>query len=224
MKRRVCFTLLEVLVVMTLVLAFGGVVAINVHKAVIEQRYRTEVELVIDTLRLAQDLMLIAGVDIHFIMKEASSDQGIECRLEVDGAVPKKWEGMIARSHRLLTAIRTANFKDQRFPFTEGMLDLRFQSQGTMMSRGILRLSPYYSEKIKGPLVRAICLPGYPHPIISKPETDKPMPCGEESKEFDLLLTQQTQREILEDSEKSKENEKENEKDKEKEQAPRSAP
>ena len=197
---------------MSLLLIVGGAVGINVRKAIIEQKYRTEVELVVDTLRLAQDLMLIAGVDLHFFMKKAPDDQGIECWLEAAGNVPKKWEAMIARSRRILTAIRTAGFKElNSFPIIEGMLDLRFQSQGSLMSRGVLRLSFYQSESIQGPLIRAVCLPGYPHPIISVPETGNAVSCGEENKEFDSRLTQLTVKEILEDVviEKPKNEEKE---------------
>jgi type II secretory pathway pseudopilin PulG len=198
-KKKADFTLIEILIVMTLLLVVGGVVTVNIRKAIVEQKYRTEVELVVDTLRLAQDLMLIAGLDLHLFMKQASNDQGIECWLEADGEIPKKWERMIAQSHRLLTAIRTASFKEQRsFPITEGMLDLRFQSLGSMMSRGILKLSFYQNESMQGPLIRTICLSGYPHPIVSKLETDSSIPCRE-NKEFDLRLTQQTEREILED-------------------------
>ena len=110
------FTLVEILIVMTLLLVVGGAVTINVRKAVIEQQYKTEVELVVDTLRLAQDLMLIVGADMHLKMKPAEGDKGLEYWLEADGGIPENWKPTMKRAHRILTAVRTASFKDQR-PF-----------------------------------------------------------------------------------------------------------
>lgn len=197
--KKAYFTLIEILVVMSLILLIGGVIAINVRNAVFEQRFRTEVELIVDTIRLAQDIMLIVGADIHFYMKQKSADKGIEYWIESVGGLPKEWDPIVARNHRVLTAVHSANFSDERFPRTEGILDIRFESEGTMMSLGVLRLSPYPKETTEGPLKVAICLPGYPHPIISQWEGKTPITCSPPNAEFDMRLTNQTVSEIIED-------------------------
>ena len=79
------------------------------------------------------------------------------------------------------------------------------------MSRGVLRLSPYASDATPGPLVQAICLPGYPHPIISQSDAKAAVACGAEDKDFDTSLTDETVKEILEDVVEEEEHKPENE-------------
>ena len=68
--RRVPFTLLEILLVLSLIALIAGLVGISVHKMYISQRFRNEVSLVVDQLRLAQDMMLILDTDVHVIFSE----------------------------------------------------------------------------------------------------------------------------------------------------------
>lgn len=200
--RRLHITLVEMLIVITILALVSGVVGINIARALKSQRFRTEVDLMVDTLRLAQDLMLIMGTDVHVRVKASDDNTGIEYWLDVEGGVPKQWEATVQRSRRLLKEVHGVFFKElQEFPIIEGQLDIRFHSGGSMMSRGVLRLSTHEEEDAAGATVRAICLRGHPHPIISEVEDpDNPITC-EDKDETQLRdrLTFYTTQEILED-------------------------
>lgn len=180
-------TLIELVITIALLLMFIGVVAINVTKALGEQKFRSEVDLVVDTLRMAQNLMLITPADVH--VKVTEQDKGLNIRLQVDGNVSENWEKILNRTSHILTAIHSFQFGElQNFPQETGVLDIRFLSSGSLMSRGIIRLSNHLHE-------RDICLPGYPRPIFSV-EKDTDPDCGEADKSYDERLTIVTLEEI----------------------------
>jgi hypothetical protein len=203
--RRLHLTLVEILIAIMILALVGGIIGINVTKALKEQRFRTEVDLMVDTLRLAQNLMLILGADVHVRIRTASDKSGIEYALDVEGGVPKNWEPIIKRSQRLLKEVHGVSFRElQPFPIVEGQLDIRFQSGGSTMSKGVFRLSSHENENAPGALTVAICLKGYPHPIIGMPE-GKTIECESGSDiEFNNRLTFFTTQEILEDNELAK--------------------
>lgn len=200
--RRLHVTLLEILIVISILTLVSGVIGVNVRRAFIEQRFRTEVDLMVDTLRLAQDLMLILDTNTRVFVKEAPGGKGIEYWLEVEEEIPQQWNSIIKHSRRLLKGTRFINFAEEGpFPPSEGELEMRFLSGGSLMSRGALRMSSH--EKFDSPeaFTRVICLEGYPHPIFSIPEYDKRIECGDkESAEFNNQLTYYTTQEIFEDA------------------------
>lgn len=200
--RRLHITLVEILIVITILSLVAGVIGININRALMTQRFRTEVDLMVDTLRLSQDLMLILDTDVHLKVKAREDKKAIEYWLEVEGGVPKVWEPVIGRSRRTLDVTHMVNFVEQQpFPIPEGdQLDIRFQSGGSMMSKGVFRMSTHEEPYVLGSLTRAICLRGYPHPIVSVPETEKSEECEEEEDtDFHNRLTFYTTQEILED-------------------------
>lgn len=195
-------TLLEILIAITIITLVGGVVGIGITRALKEQRFRTEVALVVDTLRLAQNMMLILGTDVHFRVKTAEGGKGIEYHLDVEGGGPEKWRRIIRKTQRIMKETHGISFRDlQPFPITPGQLDIRFQSNGAMMSKGVLRLSTHEDEKNPGALTMAICLRGYPHPLEAVIEKDVLIECEtEEDTNYLSRLTLATLQEILDDT------------------------
>lgn len=198
MKVRRCYiTLMELMIVITILIMLTGVVGINIRRALQQQRFRTEVDLMVDTLRLAQDLMLILGADVSLRMW-GERQKGIQYRLDVEGDIPEAWEPVIKRSHRRLREIHFVDFADGES--VEGRIDIRFFSGGSVMSRGVLRLSTHENPKDPGALKRVVFLRGYPHPIVSIPEGEELLELeDEEDDEFINRLTTYTTQEILED-------------------------
>lgn len=201
--RRLPITLIEILIAIMIISLVGGIVGISITRALKEQRFRTEADLVIDTLRLAQNIMLILGTDVHFRVKTADNKMGIEYYLDVEGGGPEKWRRIIQRSHRLLKETHGVSFKDlQPFPVIPGQLDIRFQSNGAMMSKGVLHLSTHENEKDPGAMTMAICLKGYPHSISGTLVKGDDIQCDiHEDDDFNHRLTLSSIQEIKEDDE-----------------------
>jgi len=163
-KTRRFVTLIEMLLVLVILSLVAGVIGINIAKAVVEQRFRSEVYLVADQIRLAQDLMLIADVDVNllFVVKE----KGIEYYLTTSKDLPGNWKQEIDRSHKYLTTIKAVEFDDQlKLPKISGSIDIKFYSKGGVMSSGALRLATAASGIDKDILEKFIILPGYPTPV-----------------------------------------------------------
>lgn len=205
-KRRF-LTLIELILVITVIIIVTGVIGINIRRAMISQRFRSEVELLVDTMRLAQDLMLVLGKDTHIKIGAAPGGEGITYRLEIEGGAPKEWDSIMSRSLRTLTSTHYVTFdKQDNFPSSPGEIDLRFQSQGSMMSKGELRLSTHENPFIPEAQRRSICLKGYPHALKSMDVYNIPssgnewVPCKiEEEQEYFSRLTLYTQEEVLAD-------------------------
>lgn len=187
--RRNAFTLLELIIVILIMSLTAGLVGVNVTKAVREQRFKSEVGRVVDKLRLAQDLMLIAdvGVDVMF----TKENDGVNCWLEVDGPLTKQWKGEIERPSALLRAVHWVEFQETvpRQGAPEGKLQLQFLSRGSVMSRGLLRLSTSRSDDEYGALTRYVCLPGYPKTIVSTAKGECPI---DRIEDIDRALTEWT--------------------------------
>lgn len=160
------FTLMETLFVLFLLGLFLGLVGINVNKAVHEQHFRSEVSMVLDTLRVAQYLMLISDNDVH--VKFQKKDTSISIEIQTTCPLPKEWEKLLSTTKQLNT-IHVATFTDHLRNDTpeSGHIDIRFLSSGYVMSQGILRLGTAKSEINYAGLENFICLPGYPTTLVS---------------------------------------------------------
>ncbi len=197
----------------TIVVFVTGAIGFNIRRAVLAQRFRSEVDLLVDTMRLAQDLMLILRKDTHLRIRALPNGQGIEYLLAVEGGVPKEWDSVVIRSKRQLESTHYADFlKLDSLPTRPGEIDLHFQSQGSMMSHGELRLATHEDPFTFQAERRSICLKGYPHPLESVPVLRIPRPgeewvaCkNEEDQDFYERLTLYTQEEILADAPPNKE-------------------
>jgi type II secretory pathway pseudopilin PulG len=171
---RRCVTLLEILIVIAILALVGGLVSIGINRAISEQRFRTEVGLVVDQLRLAQDLMLILGTDVRVIFAAEKGDknaEGIRFWLELETKLSPELERELLRKHSPLKSIKGVFFKDDTEP---GKINVRFQSRGAVMSSGLMRLATTdMNPPPESALKSYICLSGYPRHIFSEDDPEK---------------------------------------------------
>lgn len=197
--KRLYFTLLELMIVLAIVALISGIVGINVSKAVREQHFRAEVDLVVNQLRLAQEMMLLFNADV--VMNIArNSDSSFSYQLQFPNGLPKNWGNIIKGEHQPLTYISAITF-DTHTQFSGGNndLDIKFGDKGIKMSRGVLRLATT-SSMFNGTLERFICLPGYPFNIVSVSNQSAVEACMTRDDQFDRQLTQRTIEEVNEKS------------------------
>lgn len=200
--RRHYLTLLELMIVIGLLSLMAGLIAINIGNATVDQRFRSEVSRVVDEIRLAQDLMLVLGTDVHLVFSD-EGDPGVKYWLELETTLPSAWQKEIQRPKKNLKTIRGIFINDTTQVATapepaKGKIDLKFLSNGSVVSNGILRLSTSGQEDPpKGSLNSYICLPGYPHPIFSSNQKDADPACNQKEDEmYDRKLTQDTMEKI----------------------------
>ena len=167
--RRNHVTLIEMLIVMSIIALISGIVMVSLDKALVEQRFRNEVGKIINDLRLAQDLMMILGMDVHVKFSEQPENRGIEYKLETETKINKSLQHLMLDKPRELSTIRGVFFDDEdNDQTTEGTLDIKFLSRGAVMSRGVMRLSISSVEiPVNGVLDTYIELSGQPQPIFS---------------------------------------------------------
>lgn len=194
--KRLYFTLFELLIVIAILLVIAGVMTISIQKALVDQRFRSEVGVVVDDLRLAQQCMLIfPAADITMVVKEKSDGKGITYRLESDTTLPQPIGKVLINRDKDLKVIHGFFFDDEHATTTtEGRIDIRFLSNGFVMSKGIITLSTSDQEVPEGAALQAyIVLPGFPYPIRSvdgQEEADKIYDAIEDS-DFDLMWTKE---------------------------------
>lgn len=167
--RRLPVTLLELLVVIAVLALTSGIAMIGISKSLRDQRFRTEVSMVADELRLAQDLMLVLGTDVHVKFAVHASGVGIDYWLELETGLPKSIKHELVQKHHHLQTVRGVFFMDELVEvFTQGQLDVKFLSKGIVMSKGIMRLSTSDQDPSPPDALNAyIPIAGYPSPIFS---------------------------------------------------------
>lgn len=189
--KRHFLTLIELLIVITILAMVSGVVGVQIQRTLREQRFNTEVAVVLDKLRLAQELMLILRTDAHVKFKQVPEEEIITLWVEVEtplDSLKKDIEKPIN-----LKTIQFVEFKDVlEYKTKMGELDIRFLSGGNVMSQGTLRLATNESTNDRGLLERFITLSGHPKPlhISLKREFD------DSDGVFDERLTAITQQEL----------------------------
>ena len=185
-------TLIELLMVIALMIMMAGIIGVNVRKLITEQRFDTEVSLIVDELRLAQNLMLILNYDIHVKFEPAKEGKGIKFWIETSKLLNDNWTKELIRPRPLLTAIKRIEFGEGASP-----IDIAFYSKGSSMSQGIIILSNSARPNDSNALTSYICLPGFPSQIasVSKPLDNKECNSKNET-EYDEKLTTLIQREI----------------------------
>lgn len=201
--KRLYITLLEMLLVLAILGIFAGFFGVNIARAMREQRFNNEANLVISQLRLAQDLMLIFNSNLSLVIQ--SHPDGIAYALKFDEKLPtgwNRWEKEVTRLHPKLTTIKQVNFEDQldlsSVPQEANKLEVKFHSGGDKMSYGIMRLSTSAHDEDFGAITRYICLSGYPKPIYSQTERPSEDSCLGLEDAFMEQLTQKTAEEIRE--------------------------
>lgn len=193
--RRLYYTLFEILIVISVLALVAGLVSINIRKALHEQNFRSEVELVVNKLRVAQDLMLIFRGEVKVLIKKDENDKGL-IWLEFESKMPGHWEREAKRIHTL-KYIRTINFRDELLYANsysvkkedDDTLEIRFLSNGSTMSKGLMQLA-------SGDISRYIYLPGYPAPIISLVSETEAFAIAKDDSAFNHELTSRTAAEV----------------------------
>ncbi len=141
-------TLLELLVVISILALVIGFVGVNIRKAVQSQRFHSATEQFLDRVRLAQDLSLFAQLDVE--VKIQKEKKGVLFWVECKELIKDK--GM----KRMITKL--AQKKPLKFSIEEEELTLPFKSNGAIVPKGELRLIGPGQEKI-------ITFLGYPAPL-----------------------------------------------------------
>lgn len=170
LKRR-CITILEILIVILILTTITGVIGVSINKALVDQKFRTELSILVDELRLAQNLMLILGTDVHVKFKTLPENKGTEYWLETETELPKSIANEILKKHRHLKVMHVVNFFDENKTaktVTENVVDVRFLSHGNVMSKGLMHLLTAKEDSSHSNILQAyIPLAGYPRPISS---------------------------------------------------------
>jgi hypothetical protein len=128
--------------------------------------------------------------------EEDKGGKGIRYGLKLETELPKNIKYEVLRPRPILTTIRGVFLHDELVSeIQEKHIDVKFLSNGTVMSKGVMRLATSDNEQIvpKGTLESFICLAGYPRPIVSsntKEEAEKL--CREFEEGLDERLTQDT--------------------------------
>src|ERR1700733_237257 len=143
-------SLVEMLLVMALVAMVAGLAAINIRRVVVEQRFLSDVERVVDLLRVAQNLSLIVGHDTSATLSSTGKQPVIECKMAIDKLLPKasgEWQKEIDRARTPLKNVKRIDFNEQTVLANRtGEIALHFRSQGTIVPTGVMRLSSSIEE------------------------------------------------------------------------------
>lgn len=177
--------MLEILLVIAVVGIIAGAIGINVTKAVREQRFDAEVDLVADQLRLAQDLMVIFHANISVVLTVNEKKNGYILELIPDVSLPTPWLNEIQRKNKM-SYIHIINYSG--LTKEQGQLKLNFRSGGSEMPHGTLRFSTNEIDD-SGALTSYIHFPGYPAPISVVKSKTSPFKGDEE---INIEATQRT--------------------------------
>ena len=134
----------------TLLSFITGILSVSISSVVQKQRFQTDASIVLDKLRLAQDLMLLTNADVTVTL--TSQENGTSLDFKIDSPLTKEFRNYLEKNSKL--SIDSIAFDTQKSPIT-----LEFLSGGSLMSQGVLTLSSSSNK-------RFICLKGFPHPIV----------------------------------------------------------
>ncbi len=194
MRIKRAFTLIELLVVLAILAVASALVGLGIRQALVDQRFRSEVNMVVQQLRVAQDLMLFASADAY--VKFSTDSHGHPTsRIEVKTRIPPFLEKQVDLSPRVYSTLKRIEF----FDYGNGehsltAFDLEFGSRGTSMTRGTLRLSA--GDTVDW--VREIDLIGSPGPIVSRRSDSTHKEDPESGQQLYERLTQNIQQQFPE--------------------------
>lgn len=163
MRIRRPFTMIELLVVMAILAVASVLVGFGIRQALKDQRFRSEVNVVVKQMRTAQDLMLFASAEAY--VKFSADNEGHPISwIEVKSKIPPFLEKQVQLSPQVFTTLKKIEFYDARrngSPSTH--FEIEYGSHGTSMSRGTLRL--WAGDDASW--VREIDVTGAPEPIVA---------------------------------------------------------
>ena len=191
--RRRYITFIEIMIIITILVLSLGLIGVNIRSLIKEQRFRSEVGLVVDQLRLAQDLMVVLNADALMKFNIVPTEVGIRYWIELETNLSAGWKRELMRPRPNLYTIKIVEFNDTISGTKySNNVELHFLSGGSVMSQGVLRLATENGE-----MERFVCLPGYPRPIVSILDQNSDPGCNPSNEaNFAEKLTFYTQREI----------------------------
>jgi|GEM_PF-2624492 len=158
--KRPFFTLIEMLVVLLILSTGMALTGVKIKQAFDEQRKLSDIQQVLNTLIMAQDLMLIMDADVEVVFSHDRETKRVVCQIFVEKLVEESWAKVVERPLKL-AVIRSFDFTGR----AEDPLHLRFTLG--KMSQGTLRLSTdehvRHGSSDKNDF--KIFLAGYPSPI-----------------------------------------------------------
>ena len=201
-KIRRYLTFIELLLVMALIAMIAGVAGVNIRRMILEQRFLSDVERIVDQLRLAQNLSLIVGHDTSVSFTSDADGKGVESKIAIEKLLPKAsgdWQREIEKSRMPLKGVKRLDFQGQTIVNDrKGKLSLFFRSQGSVVPQGVVRLSSTTQEGEESQFVRYICFPGYSSPIFASSSLEKGTCNPIQEHDQNEQLTFALQREIAE--------------------------
>lgn len=158
-------TLIEMMIVMSLLIVLAGVTSLNIYRAVIEERYRAGVSQLVSRLQMAQDIMLIIRSDV--VVQLERQPGGLLCRLEVDRKLAPLLQGIVNRTG-VIAGIDAFTWTPLEGPsIANQKVALNFKANGVQISRGELKVS-------NGALDTYVLVSGFAEPIAASQETKLP--------------------------------------------------
>lgn len=160
--KRSAFTLIEMMIVMSILALALTVTGIQVNRFLQEQRFLSEVHHVVRALQSAQDLMMVLGLDVQLKIADDPEEKGIVYGFELETKAQKSWEKIIKRPNKPLKYIKAITYQspDLHQETSSQGITLQFPAGGISMSKGILILQGTSSA-----LEKKILLRGYPYPF-----------------------------------------------------------
>jgi Prokaryotic N-terminal methylation motif len=150
-RSKYSFTLLEILIVMTLIATFLGAMALPISKALRKERFETAVKAVIGKITLATEVMLDFRTDVT--LKLQLENQEVVCTILPQMRLPEHIEKGFNHKNEI-KGISTMLFNDK----AQESIEIHFEGTLGSISAGEIAL-------INGNLKEVITLPGYPAQI-----------------------------------------------------------
>lgn len=189
--RKSFFTILEVLITISILLVVAAVTGIKLKDAYDEQRFFSEAQGIVGHLRMAQDLMLVLDTDVKFRLVIDPDKDKAEYWLQTEQPIEissfKHFlfdkEGKFKRHS--LSMVRSYNFEgqtqiDKHTAALAAEEPERDREEGLTLlfsfgktSQGILKLTSASPDRRGGDetaYVQVVVLKGYPHPIKASKE------------------------------------------------------
>ncbi len=142
-------TLLEILIVLSVLAIVSSIVSVNIYDAIEEERFYQDAQKLVNRFRLAQDFMLypdnsktLGKVDARIVLSK--HQEHISSHLKITGTNLN--ENEIAKyddSKIVLKYIGGFEFIHPNGKHEDEKLELIFASPGGVMTKGILRLYPH---------------------------------------------------------------------------------
>lgn len=186
-KRISYFTLLEILIALSILAVAGSLVAYNLRRVYLEQQALNEMESVANVMKTASDLMMLVNLDSE--LKFSSKEGKLTVEFLPKSALSPLMKPLIPKKPLTLENIHTFSFEDGALhTHLTDQFSLLFLSKGFLMNRGVFTME---SREVQGSLI----LLGYPSSLLLIRGDPPKYPDDRSLKEMILQITEETRRE-----------------------------